>query len=79
MTEHFTFSDSHPSGLLHAFEHTLRLRRAGFKTRLATRRLFTFPNGAPGLVYTVIARPPERPNRKARGCNLPRPEAPYNT
>jgi hypothetical protein len=69
MTDHFTFADS-TRGLLSALEHTLHLRRHGFRTRLATRRLFTFPTGEPGFVHTVVATPPVRPNRQERGCNL---------
>jgi hypothetical protein len=77
MTDHFTFANSN-AGLLHAFEIALSLRRFGFKTRLATRRLFTFPTGEAGFVHTVVATPPTRPTRTERGCNL-EPEAPYIT
>ena len=56
MTERFTFAAS-VAGLTHAFNTTLALRRAGFRTRLATRRLFTFPTGEAGLAHTVLATP----------------------
>jgi hypothetical protein len=41
MTEHFTFSDT-ITGLEHAVDLTLSLRRQGFKTRLVTRTLDNF-------------------------------------
>jgi hypothetical protein len=61
MPEHYTFADN-VAGLTQAWETTLSLRRAGFKTRLATRQI------AQTTVQTVVATPPKRPNRKQRGC-----------
>ncbi len=63
MTDHFTFADN-VAGLTHAFETTLSLRRAGFKTRLATRRI------ARTIVQTVVATPKKRPTRRERGLTL---------
>ena len=64
MTDHFTFPDTE-AGLTQALETTLTKRHFGFKTRLATR---DFGHGT--IVHTVVATPPPRPNRAARGCNL---------
>lgn len=50
-------------GLEIVFEITLGLRRAGYKTRLVIDR-------SSDVVYTVVATPPKRPNRKARGAIL---------
>jgi hypothetical protein len=61
--EHYTFADS-VAGLARAFSTTLSLRRAGFKTRLATRRIAGF------AIYTVIATPRKRATRKERGCSV---------
>ena len=63
MVEHYTFADS-VAGLARAFSTTLSLRRAGFKTRLVTRRIAGF------VVHTVIATPPKRATRKERGCSI---------
>ena len=66
MTERFTFADT-CAGLEHALRATLTLRRAGFKTRLATRQLTRMT-----LVHTVVATPAPRSTRRERGCNLVR-------
>jgi hypothetical protein len=49
------------NGLAVAWEWTVSLRRAGFKTRLAER---TFQDRF--AVVTVVATPPVRPNRTER-------------
>ena len=59
----FTFPNTE-SGLALAWETTVSLRRAGFKTRLVEPLIFNY------RVIRVIATPPARPNRKARGCEL---------
>ena len=61
MVDHFTFPDTE-AGLTLALLTTLSLRRHGFKTRLATRQLTRMT-----VVHTVVATPPPRPNRAARG------------
>jgi hypothetical protein len=63
MQELRTFPDSEV-GLTLAWETSLSLRRAGFKTRLATRQW------GPTTVHTVVAEPPKRSNRKLRGAEL---------
>lgn len=60
MTERFTFSDS-ATGLALAFETTLSLRRAGFRTHLETSVY------SRTTVHTVVATPALRPTRKERG------------
>lgn len=55
----FTFE-----GLAIAYDITPGLRKAGYKTRLLETTLCGFP------VYTLIAFPPKRPNRKERGASL---------
>lgn len=74
MTEHFTFADSE-TGLTHALHVTCSLRRAGFKTRLATRRL---PHGF--VVHTVVPTPRPRATRKDRcsGFSAPVLEAAFH-
>ena len=64
-TERYTFSNE-PAGLTLALYTTLRLRRHGFRTRLATRQWGKF------TVHTVLAMPPTRPSRAERGANLGR-------
>ena len=61
MTERYTFGE-HFLGL--AMEHTLRLRRAGFRTRLTTTTFHGF------TLHTVEATPAPRPTRAERGCTL---------
>ena len=56
----FTFPDTE-SGLSVAWDTTIALRRAGFKTRLAERQMSGY------TVHTVVATPPVRPTRKERG------------
>ena len=68
MTEHFTFADS-VTGLGTAFELTLALRRAGFRTRLVTTTQ-TCGELPPFTLHTVHATPAPRANRAARGCGL---------
>jgi hypothetical protein len=59
--ELYTFADT-AEGLGHAWDMTISLRRAGFKTRLKNRHV-SHTN-----VVTVVAGRPIRPNRKERGC-----------
>lgn len=61
--ERHSFPDSE-SGLALAFNLTLSLRRAGFKTRLLPRVIGTTS------LHTLIATPATRPNRRARGCDV---------
>ena len=61
--ERFTFADS-TTGLEHAFELTIALRRHGFSTRLTTTTFKGF------TLLTVTATPATRPNRAERGCSL---------
>jgi hypothetical protein len=56
MTDRYTFADS-VTGLQHAFDTTLNLRRHGYKTRLATRELH---HSSVFTVHTVLATPPAR-------------------
>jgi len=63
-TEHFTFPNTE-QGLALALNTTLSLRAFGFHTRLATRDF-----GHNFVLVTVIATPPARPNRAARGETL---------
>ena len=65
MTEHYTLPNTE-AGLTLAFNLSLSLRRAGYRTRLAER---AFSHGYTRVV-TVVATPKPRPNRKARGCTL---------
>jgi hypothetical protein len=51
-------------GLEIFYDITPGLRRAGYKTRVVTRTLCGVK------VYTLIAVPPKRPNRKERGAIL---------
>jgi len=51
-------------GLEIAFDLTPGLRKTGYKTRLCEEELCGFP------VYTLVAFPPKRPNRKERGASL---------
>ena len=53
-----------PEGLEIAFDITPGLRKAGYKTLLREDELCGFP------VYTLLAFPPKRPNRKERGALL---------
>jgi len=68
MTDRFTFADS-VTGLATAFELTLALRRAGFRTRLGTTTQ-TCGKLPPFTLHTVYATPAPRANRTARGCGL---------
>lgn len=63
-TDLFTFADS-VVGAEHAFNTTLSLRRAGYKTRLAPRVM----EGTTTRVLTVMATPAPRPSRKERGLD----------
>jgi hypothetical protein len=67
--DHYIFasyeSTGNALGLANAWETTVRLRRHGFKTRLATQQITRTT-----IVQTVIATPPVRPTRAERGCNL---------
>jgi hypothetical protein len=67
-TELFSFADS-TTGLAHAFELTLTLRRNGFATRLETTTQ-TVGSLPPFTLHTVVATPPARPTRAERGCDL---------
>jgi hypothetical protein len=71
MTDRFTFADS-VTGLATAFELTLALRRAGFRTRLGTttQTCGKLPPLPPFTLHTVYATPAPRANRAARGCGL---------
>jgi hypothetical protein len=64
MRDHYTFPDN-VAGLVAALETTLSLRLSGFKTRVVHRQLTRMTT-----VFTVVATPPKRPNRKERGCYL---------
>ena len=66
--DHYSFPDT-AEGLAFAWNVTLAQRHFGFKTRLAVRQLTRMTR-----VCTVIAAPPVRPNREARGCNIKRSE-----
>lgn len=69
LKDRFTFADS-VTGLEHAFDTTLTMRRHGYRTRLETTTMnvgkLTF------VLHTVVATPPPRPTRAERGCNLGR-------
>lgn len=60
MTERFMFADTE-AGVLHAFNHSLTLRRGGFKTRLIEERIGTT------TLQVIHARPAARASRKERG------------
>ena len=77
MEERYSFADS-ITGLEHAFDTSLNLRRHGHRTRLVTVPIM-LTQGVPGVMHTVISTPPTRPNRTERGCNLSTPEAPFKT
>ena len=67
-SDRFTFADSE-TGLTMALYVTLTRRRHGFKTRMVTKPV-KLTQGIYGETHTVIATPPARPNRAARGCNI---------
>ncbi len=70
MEDRYTFGDS-CLALGNAYDTTLNLRRAGFKTHLETHTLAGY------VLNTVVAAPAPRPNRAERGCSLSKPTAPY--
>jgi hypothetical protein len=66
MTERFTFPFNE-AGLVTCLELTLSHRRAGFRTQVVERQMTKMTR-----VYSLLATPPERPNRAARGYTLER-------
>jgi hypothetical protein len=66
--DRYTFADSE-TGLTMALYVILTQRRHGFKTRMVTKPV-KLTQGIYGETHTVIATPPARPNRAARGCNI---------
>ncbi len=65
MEDRYSFADS-ITGLTHAFNTSLNLRRHGFTTRLVQIPI-TLCKGVPGIMHTVIAKPPARATRRERG------------
>lgn len=65
MEERYSFADS-ITGLTHAFNTSLNLRRHGFTTRLVQVPIM-LGKDAPGVMHTVVAKPPARPSRRERG------------
>jgi hypothetical protein len=74
MEDRYSFPDSF-AGLVHAWNTSVHLRRYGHSTRLVEVPI-TLTKGIPGVMHTVIATPPARPNRAERGAVL-KPQAPY--
>ena len=58
MEERYSFADS-ITGLTHAFNTSLNLRRHGFTTRLVTHSM-TVGKMEPFVLHTIIATPPAR-------------------
>lgn len=68
MEERYSFADS-ITGLTHAFNTSLNLRRHGFTTRLVQVPI-TLCKGVPGVMHTVVAVSASKPTRVERGLGV---------
>lgn len=72
MEDRYSFADS-PIGIGHMMYTFARLKTAGYTVRRVTGTVILGSKGNVtiyGSLHTVIATPPPRPNREARGCNV---------